>query len=161
MFWASWCRPCWSELQELTRRAGELKAAGVDVLLLSVDGLGDERGEPDAAKRVCAQLEVQFPTGNASSEFVQLATGYNNEVVALKKQLPVPTSLLIDQTGRLAYIYKGRLDVNAMLKDAAVNPQKLSDRTLLAAHLPGRMIDDDPVDDLPDPRSRRAPVRRG
>jgi len=141
VLWASWCLPCWGELKELAQRESELRSAGVEVVALCVDGLGDDRSDPQTAHDLCVQLKLPFTTGKADAEFVQLMTGYHQMLVAVKKQLPVPTSFLVDRQGRLSVIYKGRLDVDQLLADADGTPQTLVKRWIRAAGLPGRTID--------------------
>jgi len=141
VLWASWCLPCWGELKELAQRESELQSAGVQVVALSVDGLGDDRSNPQTARKLCTQLKLPFTTGQAAADFVQLMTGYHQMLVAVKRQLPVPTSFLVDRQGRLSVIYKGRLDVDQMLTDAQEAPQTLPERWVRAAGLPGRTID--------------------
>ena len=36
-FWATWCAPCLDELPQLVRSSSELKKAGIDLILISVD----------------------------------------------------------------------------------------------------------------------------
>src|SRR4029450_13998146 len=61
VLWASWCAPCLEELKEITTRAGELRAAGIDVTALSVDGLGDDRSDPTHAREIIARLASPSP----------------------------------------------------------------------------------------------------
>jgi thiol-disulfide isomerase/thioredoxin len=42
--WASWCGPCLAELSEFSQRFEEVRAKGIDILALSVDGLGEDAG---------------------------------------------------------------------------------------------------------------------
>jgi len=143
VLWASWCLPCWEELKDLTSRQQEIESAGINLVALSVDGLGDERADQAAAQKLCQQLKIPYTVGKANAEFVQLMTGYHHMLIALKKLLPVPASFLVDRQGRLTVIYKGRLDIDQLLKDAQSDPQTLRERWARAACLPGRTIDHD------------------
>jgi len=141
VLWASWCLPCWEELKELVERRTELQDAGIKVVALAVDGLGDDRSDPQAAAKSCEKLGVPFPTGMADAAFVQLMTGYHQMLVAMKRQLPVPASFLVDKQGRLAVIYKGRLNVDELVSDAQRSKLTLKDRWKQATTFSGRTID--------------------
>lgn len=143
VLWASWCLPCWKELEDLTKNHDRLQSAGVDVVALAVDGLGDDRSNPAMAEKLVRKLGIPFATGQARADLVQLMTGYHNVLVAIKKQLPVPTSFLIDPQGRLSVIYKGRVNADQVLKDAQPIPKDFRDRWERAALLPGRRIEHD------------------
>ncbi|NIP95059.1 MAG: TlpA family protein disulfide reductase, partial [Akkermansiaceae bacterium] len=58
--WASWCAPCLVELGGLRDREGEIREAGIEVVALSVDGLGDERGNRAAASAALEKLNFPF-----------------------------------------------------------------------------------------------------
>lgn len=141
VLWASWCLPCRQELNDLKQRWSELESAGVRVVGLAVDGLGSDAGDPRQAQRFAAKLDAPFPMGPADSNFLQLVTGYHHNLIAMTKPLPIPTSLLVDGKGRLAVIYKGRVEVDDVLRDAQSNPATARQRWQLAAHLPGRLLD--------------------
>ena len=40
--WASWCQPCLEELKELAQHRTEIDGSGLEVIALSVDGVGME-----------------------------------------------------------------------------------------------------------------------
>ena len=67
--WASWCRPCLAELSELAQRYDEIRATGIDILALSVDGLGPDapREAMANAARLVSDRKFPFPVGHATA----------------------------------------------------------------------------------------------
>jgi len=118
-FWASWCLPCISELKELTARAPAIDAVGLDVLALSVDGLDRDQvtGRPDA-ERTLSKIGFPFASGFATTELLEKIELLQD--VLLDRSLPfaVPISLLLDRDAKLAATYRGRMEVDEMLRDA-------------------------------------------
>ena len=117
--WASWCAPCLEELGEITRRAGELRAASVEVVALAVDGVGEDDGDPAAAEERLRALGFRFPAGRATEEILSLCQNLHGWVVPVHRTLPLPTSFLIEPGGELAAIYTGRVSVDRVLDDLA------------------------------------------
>jgi len=116
--WASWCLPCARELAEFTQRSDELSAAGLDILALSVDGLGGEQTTtPQDARQALAKWKFPFASGVATIGMLDKLQIVHNQLFAMHRPLPVPTSLLIDTDGRLAAIYKGPVEVEQLLAD--------------------------------------------
>ena len=115
--WASWCKPCLAELAELDRRSDQLRAAGVQIVALSVDGLDDQAGDPRAAAELVGKLAPRFTCGRATAGLVEKLQIVHNQLFDLHLPLPMPTSVLIDSKGRLAAIYKGLVAVDRVLQD--------------------------------------------
>jgi len=140
--WASWCAPCVAELKELGRRESEIRAAGLQVLALSVDGLGDDRGNQEQADALLERIGFPFPTQHANEVVIERFQGFYNSTIPVHRKLPVPTSFLYDPKGRVSVIYKGPLSVDDLLEDVGHAQRTRRERHRHAALLPGRMIDD-------------------
>ncbi|MEE8411667.1 MAG: tetratricopeptide repeat protein [Acidobacteriota bacterium] len=137
--WASWCGPCAAELGEFARRRGDLDERGVDVLALSVDGLGDERSsDPDALREFLRHLEFPFDSGIATTEIVDKLELLFARLFGRHISFPVPVSFLIDGAGNLAVIYKGRVEVDDLLADLGQLDAGRIDLRDWAAPFPGR-----------------------
>ena len=119
--WATWCLPCLAELKELTVRQEALRAAGVDVLALAVDGIDMTKGtQPSDAKRVVEKLGFPFGSGEATPELLdklQLVLEWQFQALS---DLGVPTSFLLDEENRVAAIYRGPVDVDRLLSDVKI-----------------------------------------
>ncbi len=156
-FWATWCLPCIAELKELTAHKRQLESAGLDVLALSVDGLAqDQTTRPDDARRLLEGLVFPFPSGMASVDLLDKIELVDEILFDRSRPFAVPASYLLDRDGRLAAIYRGRLDLEALPRDVAnldASPARLH---AASAPLPGRWIAKLPD---PDPRELARPFK--
>ncbi|HIE10132.1 MAG TPA: TlpA family protein disulfide reductase [Kiritimatiellae bacterium] len=85
-FWATWCRPCRSEIPALNRLHNEMEGRGLVMIGMTVD-----RGSPDRVAAAAARLHIKYPLALADSG-VQAAFGGIRAV---------PTKILIDRRGRV------------------------------------------------------------
>ena len=140
--WASWCPPCAAELRDFSDHREALQSAGVYVIALSVDGLGDDRSDPAAAKQFLEELKFPFTAGRATEKFVRTVQQFHDRLVAYHRPLPVPSSFLVDSEGRLAVIYKGQVTAKQVIQDVAQLGGSRQDRVVRAALVPGRVVQD-------------------
>lgn len=137
--WASWCAPCAAELRAWTLDRAALEDAGVRVLALSVDGL-DQRHETTAedARGALERWNVPFEAAAATPELLDKLEILQTALFDRSEPLTVPFSLLLDAQGRLAAIYRGRVEVETLIADVDLlraTPRELHDA---AIPLPGR-----------------------
>ena len=144
MLWASWCKPCLKEIKELCDRAAEIRQAGIEVVALAVDGLGDDDSDPEAARAMLERLQFPFVNAQTSKrrtkQLVANMQSYHDVLVRLDRPLPVPSSFLIDSKGFVSVMYRGRLSVDDLLADIGHTQRTFVERWLQAAPLPGRTI---------------------
>jgi tetratricopeptide (TPR) repeat protein len=138
--WASWCPDCLSEMKELTEQAGNLRAAGVEVLALNIDDLGEENVPSSQAETLLADLKFPFPATKASAPLVEALQGFHDSLVGLNRPMPVPISFLIDPRGRLSVIYKGPVKVDQVIADLGHSDGSFEERMSRAAVIQGSMI---------------------
>lgn len=141
--WASWCLPCLEELREFRDRSAELKKAGIEVLALSTDDLEKEGPLelPGKVSKFIDGLKPPLRTGRATTNLVSFLQNLHDSMVPLNKPLPLPSSFLIDSSGRLTVIYKGPLSVDELIDDAGHGRLERPARYRAAALLPGSSID--------------------
>jgi Tfp pilus assembly protein PilF/peroxiredoxin len=139
--WATWCLPCHAELGDLVAKAEALRALGLQVLALSVDGLDEEKATSATdAQRFLADLGFPFASGLADEELLTKLQLLHDRLFSIRLELAVPTSFLIDGEGRLAVIYRGPVDPDRLLEDTRNLVAGLPQRRLMATPLAGRWL---------------------
>ncbi len=98
-YWASWCPPCWSELQQLEDIRADY--AGRDIAIVAVN-----RGEPQSAIDAFLRRQ-QRPLGYTILSDVSTRASQEQGVSA------VPTTLVFDARGRVARRYVGLFGFSA------------------------------------------------
>ena len=139
-FWASWCKPCVRELKTFTRHADEIRKEGVEIIAVSVDGVGTSPGNPETAMATLRKIQFPFAAVPGSADMVRAFQDFDDALTGESRPLPLPTSFLINAQGNLAVIYKGPVSVDQLLSDAGLAEETLDGRWARAAPLPGRTI---------------------
>ena len=120
-FWASWCLPCVTELEQFSARKGELDTAGMDLLALSVDGLEQEpQTQVQDARKLLDRMQLGIPSGRATSELLDKIEILEQFYFDQHAPFGVPMSLLLDAQGQIAAIYRGPVGVDRLLEDVAI-----------------------------------------
>ena len=109
--WATWCVPCLAELRGMAEQAELFRSAGVDVLALCVDVAVDgDPGELEKARKILADAGFPFDAGIAAEKTIELLHIAHNTVFVRPEKLPVPTTLLLDTSGRIASVHRGAIE---------------------------------------------------
>jgi tetratricopeptide (TPR) repeat protein len=136
--WASWCQPCLVELSDFAAHYESLQAEGIEIVAVSVDGVGQDPGSRDAARALAQKSGWPFPVRLASDQAIELLTMLDNATFYFQQPLPVPTSFLLDRRGHVAAIYKGAVTSEQVLKDARLLDAPPEQFEQAAAFFPGR-----------------------
>ena len=132
-FWATWCGPCREEIPFLVRLAERYPDH------LTVIGVSEDHGSPDAVAAFGAQYDVNYPLVMSTPEIKRAFPG----VFAL------PTSFVVDPEGRMVESHVG-----------LISPVILEQETRYLASLTHDADDRDRAVQRPDPaRQRRAGYR--
>ena len=126
--WASWCAPCLLELGEFGTASKRFSGAGVKVLALSVDGLSGSQDFLNLNHSSSRDLLIEHGIILKDTGYVGMAGFANERIISVlnalileaiyrHRELPVPTSFLIDKGSWLTVIYKGPVDVDLVLQD--------------------------------------------
>jgi len=126
VLWATWCKPCYAEIAELSAAAASLEEDGLDVLLISVDTAPEEpTATPEQIRSWLDERGVPFDVALASARTVEKLELLHETLVNRKRTLALPTSLLVDADGRLVTLLRGPASVASIresLELAALDP---------------------------------------
>lgn len=137
--WASWCMPCQVELKMFRDHESALRRAGLNILSLSVDGIGEDKSTtPGDAKTLLDQIGFPFDSGIATVELLKKIEVIQDFLFSWRRPINVPMSLLLDAQGRLAAIYHGPVAVDRLLRDVVNLTVPLQQRLQLAIPFSGR-----------------------
>ena len=97
-FWASWCRPCVTEIPSLHRLADQLADEDFGIVTVNV---GESRQQ---VERFMQQVPVELP----------VLMDYDSSVSRDWKLYVYPSSYLLDRHGKIRYAYLGALEWDSM-----------------------------------------------
>ena len=143
--WATWCAPCIKELGEFARREQNLRDRSLEILALSVDGLGDGRSADwEQVRQRLARLQFRFPSGRATRQLLTNLEVLRNGLFKWGRSFLVPTSFLIDSRGWLAAIYTGPVEVEELLADLDLMDASPEQLRVQAIPFEGRWLEPPP-----------------
>jgi len=122
VLWASWCGTCLEELAALAADAANIDAAELTVLALNADDQFAESGATVDANTVLRQIgwpdgDPNLRFGQATNELVKRLQALHDFPFRREMDMAVPISLLFDEHGKLAVIYRGRTSTEDVLAD--------------------------------------------
>ena len=115
--WATWCQPCLEELVTFVSRAEEFNEKKLKVILLNADDPAETDRETTVAATL-RRLNCAFENRLADERTIRILDAFQRALTQRQRPLPVPTSFLIDEEGRVAVVYKGKAEVDVILEDA-------------------------------------------
>jgi tetratricopeptide (TPR) repeat protein len=139
--WASWCRPCLVELDELARDESQLRESGLAVVALCTDTLGPQaQKDMSAAKAFVERTGIPFQVGVASEPLVRELNTLYNQIFYHQRPLPLPCSFLVDASGKVAAIYSGPVSPTQLLADVRLVDAPPDELIAAAFPFPGRRV---------------------
>ena len=133
-FWATWCPPCREELRDLRAHREDLRDLGAAVLAISVDDPSDRANVREYAK----QEELPFPVLLADEDVIAAYNLVNRFLFDRKRDLAVPTSMLLDRDGNIVKIYRGRVPARQIIRDLQETPRTEAELVRAALPFPGQ-----------------------
>jgi Flp pilus assembly protein TadD/peroxiredoxin len=133
VFWAL-CSPAsvpW--LRSLSHRQSRLAAAGLQLAALSVEGAG----AADRIRALAAQERFAFPIVLLPADQSAVYNLLFRYMFDRHRDLPLPTSFLLDSKGRIIKVYPGCTKSSLMEADLLKMPRTAVERESLALPFPG------------------------
>lgn len=146
--WATWCAPCRVEMKAFAQRAADFEAAGIDLIALSVeapDGVPADSELPAAVSAMVEETGFSFPVGFAGRELIDDLQQVNRTMTGIHRDLPVPTSFLVNPRQQVVAIYKGLAPVDQILDDAVKVDRSFAERIERMFPLGGSLIPSEAV----------------
>ena len=114
--WATWCGPCLEELKTFVDRAPEFVEKKLKIVLLNADDPA-EIDRSNNVTRTLGELNSTFESRSADERTIRLLDSFQRALTQRQRPLPLPASFLLDAEGRVAVIYKGKVEVDTLLSD--------------------------------------------
>lgn len=133
-FFTSRCESCVEQLRLLRSS----RVTGTKVVAINIDDPLDAR----AVKTLATNESLTFPILLSTPE---IASAYNivyRYLFDRHRNLPLPASFLLDETGNIAKVYQGKLTAEQLSDDAPAIPRSDSDRLLRALPFAGTLVQD-------------------
>ena len=144
LLWSQTCPTCLTELADLSKRKDDIRRSGLSVVALNGDRLRSSEAQTlglpsnETIRQSLQELQFPFQAGVATTEILDLLQLVNDHIYDLNLPLPVPAGFLVDRQGRLTSIYKGRLDIDQVLRDVANGETNLETKRNLAVPFTGK-----------------------
>lgn len=144
VLWASWCAPCVQELRGLSLERERWTRLGLELVALNAD----EEATREQATRMLADLAFPGASAFATPETVDALDVLQRGLLELKRRIALPTSFLVDASGRAVVVYRGPVAADVLERDLALCGATPQARLAAAAAFPGRWHAPPPKPDL-------------
>ena len=133
IFWATWANASIRFLARVEKEQGLTQRAGLQVLAVNLDPPRDQ----DIVRALARGQRFSFPVLLGSEQTAAIYNLLFRYLFDRHKDLPVPTSFLIDRESSIAKVYQGPVAVSQIVKDAARIPRTAKERQQRALPFPG------------------------
>jgi len=123
-FWTTTISGSKEQLLLLEKHSAEIRNAGFDVIALNVD----ESSVQQNVAKFLAENSVSFPALLATPEVVGIYNIIYQYLFDRRRDLPVPSSFLVDESGKIIKLYQGMVAPNAFLADWKSRPKTPEER---------------------------------
>ncbi|YCM46922.1 ASPIC/UnbV domain-containing protein (plasmid) [Verrucomicrobiaceae bacterium 227] len=119
--WATWCPNCEEEMSAWATASKNFADAGIRVLSICVDEPGDDRlADLAIAKSKAKEFGYPFEIGMANATLIENLNILQRTFIGRQSDLPLPSTILIDQSGKACAVYKGPVSSTRLAEDAGI-----------------------------------------
>ncbi|PYU81995.1 MAG: hypothetical protein DMG51_14120, partial [Acidobacteria bacterium] len=123
-FWATAFPPCHEQLRLLEKYQPTFAAGGLRILGINVDDPGDAQ----MARTFAVKEALSFPNVPATQEVGGIYNIIYRYLFDRRRDLPIPTSFLLDKDGMIVKVYQGRARPEGLLEDLRSCPRTPAER---------------------------------
>jgi len=125
-----------NQLRELRNHQSDFGARGVHAITLNVDA------PPEAGKvrSLAVKENLTLPIFLATPEVVGVYNILYRFLFDRRRDLPLPCSFLLDESGMIAKVYQGQVDANQICADVRAIPRTYDERLAKALPFPGKLF---------------------
>ena len=137
-FWTTNSPACRDQLQSFTKSQSALASSGLHIVAVSIADPSDRQ----TAQAFAVKEGLTFPILLATPDVAGIYNIMYRYLLDRHKDLPLPTSFLIDANGDIVKLYQGALAPENLLQDLASAPKTASDRARQALPFSGTWYQD-------------------
>lgn len=137
-FWTSSSEACREQLRNLVQTHS---AAGGQMRILSVNF--DTSPDVAAIKSLANRERIAYPVLLATPEVAGVYNLLYRYLFDRRRDLPLPASLLLDETGAVVKVYQGLVTKEQLVQDRNSVPRTEADRLRTALPFPGKLCQDE------------------
>jgi Flp pilus assembly protein TadD/peroxiredoxin len=137
-FWIMDSPGCRDQLQRMAKSQAATASSGLHIVAVNVDNPPDR----PTVQAFAAKERLPFPILLATQEVAGIYNIVYRYMLDRHKDLPLPTSFLVDANGNIVKLYQGSLNPEDLLQDLASAPETASDRIHKALPFPGTLYQD-------------------
>ncbi|MGO9271344.1 MAG: FG-GAP-like repeat-containing protein [Terriglobia bacterium] len=133
-FWSTMTPPCQSELEQFQRRYSTWLGQGLQLLAVNVN----PASETEIVRDFVREMGLKFPILLASEDLLGISNLLYRYLFDRRRNLPIPTSFLIDREGLIVKVYQGPLNPASPEEDLGRIPRNQKERESRALPFPGK-----------------------
>jgi Flp pilus assembly protein TadD/peroxiredoxin len=137
-FWIMDSPGCRDQLQRMAKSQAATASSGLHIVAVNIDNPPDR----PTVQAFAAKERLPFPILLATQEVAGIYNIVYRYMLDRHKDLPLPTSFLVDANGNIVKLYQGSLNPEDLLQDLASAPETASDRIHKALLFPGTLYQD-------------------
>ena len=126
------------QLRELATTASRMSSLGLAVAAMNLDDASDLK----ELNAIATQEKLRFPILLADADTAALYNILYRYMFSRHTDLPLPTSLLLDENGSIFKVYRGSFTADKFLQDMTAVPKTAQDRLRKALPFRGTLVQD-------------------